>query len=61
MPTRAQILFALAMVVWVVDVRFAPKRASVELAAESVCQSGLSAEAPSGADVEVVVCAQRDK
>jgi len=61
MPNTAQILFALAMVVWVVDVRFAPKPASVEVAAESVCHAGPTPEVPSGADFEVVVCAPRGK
>lgn len=61
MPNTAQILFALAMVVWVVDVRFAPKSAAARTATEHVCQSGVSAEAPTGADLEVVVCAPRAK
>jgi hypothetical protein len=62
MPNTAQILFALAMVVWVVDVRFAPKTAAVvEVAAESACHGGPSADAPSGTDFEVVVCAPRGK
>ena len=70
MPNTAQILFALAMVVWVVDVRFAPKTAPVELVAEaateypkgwSSCHGGPSPEAPSGTDFEVVVCAPRGK
>jgi len=69
MPNTAQILFALAMVIWVVDVRFAPKTASVEVASEaaaehskgwSVCHGGPSPDAPSGTDFEVVVCAPRD-
>lgn len=59
MPNSAQILFALAMVVWVVDVRFAPKTAAAQTAPVPVCQSGVSAEAPSDADFEVVVCAPR--
>jgi len=61
MPNTAQILFALAMVVWVVDVRFAPKSEPAAPVSERVCQSGPSAEAPSGADFEVVVCGARGK
>jgi hypothetical protein len=61
MPNTAQILFALAMLVWVVDVRFAPKAASVEGAAQNICHGGPSAEAPTGTDFEVVVCAPRGK
>ncbi|HEX2674529.1 MAG TPA: hypothetical protein VHM25_26820 [Polyangiaceae bacterium] len=61
MPNTAQILFALAMVVWVVDVRFAPKTAAVEVGAQSVCHGGPSSSAPSGTDLEVVVCAPRSK
>jgi len=60
MPNSAQVLFALAMAVWVIDVRFAPKSAPAgsEVAA---CQSGPSVAAPAGADLEVVVCAPRAK
>lgn len=62
MPNTAQIVFALAMAVWVVDVRFAPKPAQVLPAPTSaVCQSGPSAETPAGADLEVVICASRSK
>lgn len=61
MPNSAQILFALAMLVWVVDVRFAPKVPAPRIAAETACRSGLSAETPPGADFEVVVCAARAK
>jgi hypothetical protein len=62
MPNSAQVLFALAMAVWVVDVRFAPKPAAAQATpAMHACQGGLSAEAPAGADLEVVVCAQRAK
>ncbi|HYQ45327.1 MAG TPA: hypothetical protein VER11_25250 [Polyangiaceae bacterium] len=61
MPNSAQIVFALAMAVWVVDVRFAPKPAPASAVPEAVCQSGPSSEAPAGADLEVVVCAQRGK
>jgi len=62
MPNSAQVLFALAMAVWVVDVRFAPKHARAASAPEVVaCQSGPSVAAPAGADLEVVVCAARSK
>lgn len=60
MPNSAQVLFALAMAVWVVDVRFAPKHAKGAPASEVViCQSGPSVAAPAGTDLEVVVCAPR--
>jgi hypothetical protein len=60
MPNSAQVLFALAMAVWVVDVRFAPKSTHAPAAPDQVsCQSGPSDAAPSGADLEVVICAQR--
>jgi len=62
MPNSAQVLFALAMAVWVVDVRFSPKHASAPATSESVsCHSGPSVEAPVGTDLEVVVCAPRSK
>ncbi|MEI9948010.1 MAG: hypothetical protein WDO74_03270 [Pseudomonadota bacterium] len=62
MPNSAQVLFALAMAVWVVDVRFAPKPATAQAASESVsCHSGPSVQAPVGADLEVVVCVPRSK
>ena len=62
MPNSAQVLFALAMAVWVVDVRFAPKHANAPAPSEVVtCQSGPSVAAPAGADLEVVVCAPRAK
>jgi hypothetical protein len=62
MPDSAQVLFALAMAVWVVDVRFSPKPALTPMPSETVsCQSGPAEEAPVGADLEVVVCAQRSK
>jgi hypothetical protein len=61
MLNTPQTLFALAMVVWVVDVRFAPKPAPTEIAAEHVCHSGPSSETPAGTDFEVVVCAPRGK
>jgi hypothetical protein len=62
MPNSAQILCALAMAVWVVDVRFAPKPALARAASESVaCQSRASVEAPAEADLEIVVCAPRSK
>ncbi|MEI9935968.1 MAG: hypothetical protein WDO69_01960 [Pseudomonadota bacterium] len=62
MPNSAQVLFALAMAVWVVDVRFSPKPTSAPgVSAIVACQSGLSAQAPVGADLEVVVCAPRGK
>jgi hypothetical protein len=62
MPNSAQVLFALAMAVWVVDVRLSPKAAQAQAAPEFVaCQSGPSPQAPAGADLEVVVCAQRRK
>jgi len=61
MPNSAQILFGLAMAVWVVDVRFAPKPAPVPAAPEVACESGPSADAPAGADLELVVCAPRAK
>jgi hypothetical protein len=60
MPNAAQVLFALAMAVWVVDVRFAPKPVPTRAGPEvSSCQSGPSVDAPAGADLEVVVCAPR--
>jgi len=61
MPNSAQILFALAMVVWVVDVRFAPKSSIASEPTEVSCQSGPSVDAPAGADLEVVVCAPRGR
>ena len=62
MPNSAQVLFALAMAVWVVDVRFSPKPVPVHAASElASCHSGPSGEAPVGADLEVVVCAQRSR
>jgi len=62
MPNAAQVLFALAMAVWVVDVRFAPKLAKAQAIPElAACHSGPSVEAPAGADLEVVVCAERAK
>lgn len=63
MPNSMQVLCALAMAVWVMDVRFAPKpAAATHTTAELVsCQSGPSASAPAGADLELVVCAKRLK
>jgi len=62
MPNTAQVLFALAMAVWVIDVRFAPKPAKMQPTSElAACHNGPSAEVPAGADLEVVVCAQRGK
>ncbi len=62
MPNSVQVLFALAMAVWVVDVRFSPKPALLPAASETVaCLSGPSVSAPVGADLEVVVCAPRAK
>jgi len=63
MPNSAQILFALAMAVWVVDVRFAPKQAHAHATTELAdCQNGPSVEAPPvGADLELVVCAPRSR
>lgn len=61
MPNSAQILFALALAVWVVDVRFAPKPAPIQAAPEVACQSGPSRDVPAGADLEVVVCAPRNR
>ena len=62
MPNSAQVLFALAMAVWVLDVRFAPKSAAVPAASTDVsCQNGPSRAAPDGADLEVVICAQRSR
>ena len=62
MPNSAQILFALAMAVWVVDVRFAPKPEPAQLVPTSAgCHSGPSAEPPAGADLEVVICGEREK
>jgi hypothetical protein len=62
MPNTAQILVALSMAVWVVDVRFAPEPAPVQVAPTHVsCQSGPSGAPPAGVDFEFVVCAQRSK
>ena len=62
MPNSVQVVFALAMAVWVMDVRFAPKPARAETTAEAgACQSGPSAEPPVGVDLEVVVCGPRSK
>jgi len=62
MPNSAQVLFALAMAVWVVDVRFAPKHEQAHAASgRSGCHSGPSSETPAGSDFEVVVCAERAK
>jgi hypothetical protein len=48
------------MAVWVVDVRFAPVAAPVTPSeSAAACESGLSAEAPAGADAEVVTCGAR--
>ncbi len=50
------------MAVWVVDVRFAPKPVPPQATAELVsCHSGPSVVVPAGADLEVVVCAERSK
>ena len=51
------VVFALAMAVWVADVRLTPTQAAPDAAAS--CHSGPSANAPAGADLEVVVCGQR--
>jgi len=62
MPNSVQILCALALAVWVVDVRFAPKPVSTQIEAEvASCHSGPSAQAPTGSDLELVVCAARGK
>ncbi len=61
MPNSAQVLFALAMAVWVVDVRFAPTPVPQATSATAACQSGPGVQAPAGADFELVVCAQRSK
>ncbi|HEY0466162.1 MAG TPA: hypothetical protein VGC79_18255 [Polyangiaceae bacterium] len=62
MPNSVQVLCALAMAVWVVDVRFAPKPVPPQATAELVsCHSGPSVVVPAGADLEVVVCAERSK
>ena len=62
MPNSAQVVFALAMALWVVDVRFAPKHDAAPAAPASIaCQSGPSSEVPAGSDFEVVVCAERGK
>ncbi|HET7545195.1 MAG TPA: hypothetical protein VFK05_35260 [Polyangiaceae bacterium] len=62
MPNSAQVLFALAMAVWVIDVRFAPKPVALQVAPTQVaCHSGPSAETPRGADLELVICAPRAK
>jgi len=57
-------LFALTMVVWVADVRFAPpKPAPAPLAAPvaAACADGPTVSAPGDADVELVVCGSRLK
>ena len=62
MPNSMQVLCALAMVVWVADVRLSPKPVPVQAAPETVaCHNGPSVSAPIGADLEVVVCAPRAK
>jgi len=59
MPDSAAVVFALAMAVWVVDVRFAPRPAAPVTPVAS-CPSGPSSSASSdGADAEVVVRAAR--
>ena len=60
MSHPAALVFALSMAVWVVDVRFAPVAAPVTPSeSAAACESGLSAEAPAGADAEVVTCGAR--
>jgi hypothetical protein len=54
------VVFALSLAVWVADVRLAPTSAVPQPAvAAGQCLSGLSSDAPAGADAEVVVCASR--
>jgi hypothetical protein len=60
MPDSAAFVFALSMLVWVADVRYAPKPVATDVPASAVsCESGPSSAAPDGADAEVVVCAPR--
>lgn len=56
MPDSAAVVFALAMAVWVADVRFAPKPATPVTPAESSA-AGPTSSAPD--DAEVVVYAPR--
>ena len=58
MAQPVAVVFALAMAVWVADVRLTPAQSAPDSSAKS-CQSGPSASAPAGADLEVVVCGQR--
>jgi hypothetical protein len=58
MPDSAAVVFALAMAVWVADVRFAPKPATPVTPSESSA-SGPTSSAPDNADAEVVVYAPR--
>lgn len=58
MSDSAAVLFALSMVVWVADVRFAPKPTAAPTVA---CESGPNAAPPADVDAEVVICAGRSK
>ena len=58
MSDSAAVVFALAMAVWVVDVRFAPKPAAPVTPAAS-CATGPSSSESDDADAEVVVCVPR--
>jgi hypothetical protein len=59
MTHPAALVFALSMAVWVVDVRFAPVRASASASPAVACENGLSPAAPPGADAEIVTCGAR--
>ena len=62
MPNSLQVLCALALAVWVVDVRFAPPPVSTQIEPEAAsCHDGPSAQAPAGSDLELVVCAARGR
>jgi hypothetical protein len=62
MPNSAAFVFALSMLVWVLDVRSAPKPVAKDVTPQTSvasCESGPSSATPDGADAEVVVCAPR--
>ena len=57
MSDSLAVLFALSMVVWVADVRFAPHPAHASN--QPTCESGLASTPPADADAEVVMCGSR--
>ncbi len=61
MANPTAVVFALTMAVWVADVRLAPKHAEPTpvRAPVAACESGISASAPAGVDLEVVTCGTR--